>query len=433
MITVTRLPTKRGAAVEVLRAEASGDILKSTHDSAAEELWRKAFARGAEYFDGSKWITVKVGDEAFLDALAHNLFQEGYVLAADKAIAGIFVDEGELEDFKQLAPPTEAIDRLLEAESKAFATNWWNGLDQVTRERLRGAIRSNVQQGLSFTELTKSIEPLFGETRALRIASTETTRLFAKGAMLSYQQAGVKMVQWRTAQDPWTCSRCRPLEGQSWRIGENEEPPLHVSCRCHIFPMLEKAVQPLELAGDDLVQFIDNPYLRHFDYLEGEYLTRTNVDALGQYSGAFGEELNAVLRKGGPAPEKMFVRAQQGLDDAMRKSRPRQPLVTWRGGNISGLPGRPGSGVGIKFSDLSYTSVSADWATAYDYVDSPGEVLMKIILKPDQPCIALTPWSKFPTEAEILLPRGSTFRIVSDALEALGPTFKKRVLTLEIV
>ena len=160
--------------------------------------------------------------------------------AAQKAVGMILVNE-EFDD-KQLAPPAEAIDRLLEAESKAFATNWWNGLDQVTRERLRGAIRDNVQQGLSFTELTKSIEPLFGEQRALRIASTETTRLFAKGAMLSYQQAGVKMVQWRSAMDPWVCAHCKDLEGQSWPIGQNEEPPRHPACRCALMPYLEKRI-----------------------------------------------------------------------------------------------------------------------------------------------------------------------------------------------
>jgi len=138
---------------------------------------------------------------------------------------------------KQIATGLAA---LIDAEATAFTTQWWNGLEGTTKDRLRSAIRTHVERGIVMEDLLKDVEPIFGEKRAEAIATTETTRLFARGALLSYGVADIKRVMWRTANDPWVEDMCRELEGQTWEIGQHQEPPRHVRCRCWLSPVIEE-------------------------------------------------------------------------------------------------------------------------------------------------------------------------------------------------
>lgn len=93
--------------------------------------------------------------------------------------------------------------------------------------------------GMTIGDLRRTLEPAFGETRAQRIAVTETTRAFAAGQKLvqdELQRGGLQLERiWRTSMDERVCPICGPLEdrreGDGW-TGAEGGPPAHVNCRC---------------------------------------------------------------------------------------------------------------------------------------------------------------------------------------------------------
>jgi HK97 family phage portal protein len=103
----------------------------------------------------------------------------------------------------------------------------------------------------------------YSETRAERIARTESVRMTNLGTATSYIQAGFTRFEWFTVHDKKTCHFCKKLDGRKvdigvpfFRNGEVYEttddegkpirmkiilgnilhPPLHPNCRCTILP-----------------------------------------------------------------------------------------------------------------------------------------------------------------------------------------------------
>jgi len=99
--------------------------------------------------------------------------------------------------------------------------------------------------------------------RSTMLARTFTIWGYNKGALDSYQQAGVQQYEWLTAKDDLVCPFCRALDGKTIPVGgafydsgQNPNgikdgqavqlspvpfnvrfPPLHPSCRCTILPV----------------------------------------------------------------------------------------------------------------------------------------------------------------------------------------------------
>lgn len=97
---------------------------------------------------------------------------------------------------------------------------------------------------------------LVGQERAAMIAATETTRAFAHGEKIAYQQAGIRRWRWHTRQDELVCPLCGPLNGREVEIGKPfgmfrgqpiTEPPFHPYCRCGVAPV--GAREPQEQRG----------------------------------------------------------------------------------------------------------------------------------------------------------------------------------------
>lgn len=79
-----------------------------------------------------------------------------------------------------------------------------------------------------------------GKTRATVMARTETIEAFSRGTELRYAQAGIKEMEWLTAQDERVCEFCGPLDGDVFSIKSNHpRPPLHPQCRCALLPVVE--------------------------------------------------------------------------------------------------------------------------------------------------------------------------------------------------
>ena len=105
------------------------------------------------------------------------------------------------------------------------------------------------REGATFGELHDALTPLFGQSRAARIATTEMTRAFAEGEQMIYEREGVKKWKWNTNRDAIVCPICAPLNGKVVVIGEPfgdnkgnpiiKPPDSHPNCRCWVSPIVE--------------------------------------------------------------------------------------------------------------------------------------------------------------------------------------------------
>jgi hypothetical protein len=118
-------------------------------------------------------------------------------------------------------------------------------INDTTRDSLRNALASFVDTpGFTIGDIMNSLD--MGEARALRIAVTETTRVYSEATQAAAEELrqefpGAKVVkEWYTNQDDIVCPICSPLPDLG-RIpiddmfdDENDVmwPPAHVNCRC---------------------------------------------------------------------------------------------------------------------------------------------------------------------------------------------------------
>jgi len=134
--------------------------------------------------------------------------------------------------------------------ARGYLTRWLAGLNNTTREAVRVAVSAFVQTaGMTLRELANMLP--FDDNRALRVAVTEVTRIFAEGELLAGMELqreypDVRVVKvWFTNNDDRVCPICAPLDGMVVGIGEGftteddksigaDGPPAHVSCRCWI-------------------------------------------------------------------------------------------------------------------------------------------------------------------------------------------------------
>lgn len=129
--------------------------------------------------------------------------------------------------------------------ARTTSSLWWGKMTEATREALRQAfitwqetgVVTPEQQRRGLSTLIESLEPMFGQARARRIAITETTRLFAEGNRLASQyDDSVGGEQWQTARDERVCDTCGPRDNKIWPKGAGPDCPAHVGCRCVYAP-----------------------------------------------------------------------------------------------------------------------------------------------------------------------------------------------------
>ena len=120
----------------------------------------------------------------------------------------------------------------------------------TTSERLVGeALGEWVEKpGATMGDLVNLLAPRLEQNvyRADLIAVTETTRVYANGNRIAFEQAGVSSWRWQTNRDELVCKWCGPLNGKVVKIGEAfgvwrgkavAEPPFHPGCRCWVTPV----------------------------------------------------------------------------------------------------------------------------------------------------------------------------------------------------
>ena len=124
--------------------------------------------------------------------------------------------------------------------AQSYTYDLVTGLTDTTRRLVQEAMTTwQGTPGMTFGDLSKLLEPAFGETRANMIAVTEVTRAYS-AATSQYQQlaidAGVEMRRvWFTLRDQLVCPICGPLHGlpeEDWPANLRGGPPAHPNCRC---------------------------------------------------------------------------------------------------------------------------------------------------------------------------------------------------------
>lgn len=109
-------------------------------------------------------------------------------------------------------------------------------INEVTRQRVNEMVQQSITEGWDIDTLTENLEEWFSETRARRIAITETTNAFGGGAQLANDELRAQgknvALRWLTANDDRVCEICAPrhlkFQGDGWEVAE----AAHVGCRC---------------------------------------------------------------------------------------------------------------------------------------------------------------------------------------------------------
>lgn len=130
---------------------------------------------------------------------------------------------------------------------KQYVNEWSRLIEDTTYEGVREAVLTSRATGGGVEAVIQTIAPLFAPERVQRIAVTETTRLFGRGAQASYEAMGLREWGWSSVNDPFVCGSpgkeltdnaishlvfeepCYDLDGKTFPIDQMFEPN-HVNC-----------------------------------------------------------------------------------------------------------------------------------------------------------------------------------------------------------
>jgi hypothetical protein len=227
------------AAMDAVGVEAAFSFLKQVdweaRRQAERRIKRKIQAIMKEYQDkaqqaverGQQFDYAGMADElraAIQPELAQMVVGEALSVSAD---VGIIFDPAIIN--------TEAL-----RWAREYSYELVTGLTNTTRDQISQVMQSFVETpGLTQGDITKLLEPAFGQVRAELIATTEATRAYSAATneiQRQVNQTGLQMVRiWQTQNDELVCDICGPLNQRpeaDWIAEHPEGPPAHPGCRC---------------------------------------------------------------------------------------------------------------------------------------------------------------------------------------------------------
>ena len=191
-------------------------------------------------------------EDLFDDPAIQALIVALFVLALNGGIDIVNADSDDI--LNVLAAQTVALDFVTFSHAE-----WLAGLNDTTREALQSALDLfRTTPGMTIQDVMDLLP--FEPHRLQRIAITEITRMYGKGAQIAGEQLakdfpGVRVIKtWHTNADDIVCPICRPLNGVSVKIKstftgglgkQHLHPPAHVNCRCwmSVKPDINKTVR----------------------------------------------------------------------------------------------------------------------------------------------------------------------------------------------
>ncbi len=151
---------------------------------------------------------------------------------------------------------TAAVTGYLKKQPIKFATS----VNKTTNLKIREQLAEGIEAGESLDKISKRISNVFSEAKGYRansIARTEVSRATNFATVEGYKQSEVVTgKKWLTALDERTCKACNAMNGKIVSIDKNffdknetfqdfkfdydavAQPPLHVSCRCTVTPVI---------------------------------------------------------------------------------------------------------------------------------------------------------------------------------------------------
>lgn len=143
-------------------------------------------------------------------------------------------------------------------------------------------------------------------------------------------------------------------------------------------------------------------------------LTSEETKALKKYSGSFHRPLNDCLRGIEPCDQET-QRITGLLDAAIKKSVVPSSLTLFRGVDDDGARRifSIGLRVGLEIRDEGFMSCSTDLATARLFsAGAPPGIVLQIRVPKGGKALDLSPYSRYPAEQEVVLPRGTALRVI---------------------
>lgn len=130
--------------------------------------------------------------------------------------------------------------------AKEYRYTFIRDITETTRTQVQDVMANWIASGQSMDVLEAQLATIFGESRAARIAATETTRAFSQGNMDAWESTGfISSGEWMTAQDERVCPICASHEGEHVGIGDIDAAPpnsSHPGCRCWLQPVVDEAL-----------------------------------------------------------------------------------------------------------------------------------------------------------------------------------------------
>jgi hypothetical protein len=199
-------------------------------------------------------------DKGFWSAEDRELLAVLLPLLSEEATGAADAFEDEIEEAYSLGLDWTLVNTEAVKWARSYGFDLVKGLNRTTAKRLQQSVGKFVETpGMTMGDLFGELEglPAFNQRRAQLVATTEVTRAYAEGSLVSariYEQQGWFRWNkiWRTSQDGLVCPVCLPLndvvvEGVDAefdsKAGSLNIPPSHPGCRCFtvLVPVIEEA------------------------------------------------------------------------------------------------------------------------------------------------------------------------------------------------
>lgn len=245
VVRVTPYETAMKEAVRTFNKDQKAEVQKNLASAIKKQRSGKIKSVDTEaLFDTDEWISILF---KLTGPIMSNLFsKEGTEAAA-------------LLGFDNLDPLTPEVQKALNRSIELMAEKY----NETTLDLLKTQLEAGIEEGLGIEELKGRVADVYefsDDTRAARVARTETFRVANASTKEAWSQTGVvNSVKWYTAADERVCPWCDPMHGEVIDIkdsffdkGDTHEgsdgqvmtldyddvdaPPLHVDCRCYIRP-----------------------------------------------------------------------------------------------------------------------------------------------------------------------------------------------------
>lgn len=140
----------------------------------------------------------------------------------------------ELEESAEASLLSSAERLAAQLEGSILDAPWLRGeILQIVNDWMSGS------GDLDFRQLRETLEPLFGASRALLIARSETASAWNGATAAAFRAHGWGHVVWMAGAG--ACEDCAALDGQVMTIAEYEnDPTLHPNCGCTCEPYDEE-------------------------------------------------------------------------------------------------------------------------------------------------------------------------------------------------